>query len=672
MKRQDHSHHSGRRLWLSVLALNLALVGLFFWHGETGWVRAIENQSFDFRMQRRGERPPSDAVVLLEIDDRSIAELGGWPIARSQLAKAVNLLADDGANVIAFDLLLPERNDAGGVGSFGVGDSELAAAAARAGNVVLPFAFAYTADQALMLEAPPELVDDAFRIVHAPAEASGGGLPHPAGLIVPSARLLAAAHGAHVNVLPEADGHLHLLHPVITFNGQHYPSLPVEVARLYWDLSRAEVAVQMGEAIVLGEHRVMTDPVTRVAINHYGPRGTFEHHAFADLLAGRIAPGTFTDKVVVVGSTALGVGDGFASPFDGKLSGAELLAAAISNILNGETIRRCVLVCTADVLVMVTVGGLAAGLAAVLPPLLAIIAGVALLATCGYFNSYLLTEHGLWLGALFPTAAIAANFGLILIVRLSREVQLRREAERQSRSLTRYVAPEVANNIAAGRQAEAVERTQFATVMFVDLVGFTRASENLAPADALELLRGFHSRVEAVVDAHGGTIDKFIGDGAMVLFGVAEPSREDPVHALACARTLATEFSGSTVSGASADPRLQVSIGVHHGPVVIGELGGAHRAQLTALGDTVNVASRLETMTRGHGVRIVASDAVMEAARAAAGDSAVDGFERLPMQPIKGRDRMIGVWAWSESDDRADGAGRPDPSTAPARAAGSD
>ena len=131
----------------------------------------------------------------------------------------------------------------------------------------------------------------------------------------------------------------------------------------------------------------------------------------------------------------------------------------------------------------------------------------------------------------------------------------------------------------------------------------------MAPADAMALLRAFHTRVEQAVFDHGGMVDKFMGDGAMACFGVPDPSPTAAADAIRAALALLAGLA------AADEPRLRVGIGVHLGPVLMGDIGGATQFQFTVIGDTVNVASRLESLTRQQGTRLIVSDLVLEAAK---------------------------------------------------------
>jgi adenylate cyclase len=192
------------------------------------------------------------------------------------------------------------------------------------------------------------------------------------------------------------------------------------------------------------------------------------------------------------------------------------------------------------------------------------------------------------------------------------------EAEVVRADLSRYVSPDVAEALASrGRIGFGEPATRTVAVLFADIVGFTRLTETLSPERTFALLRSFQERSCAIVFKHGGTLDKYLGDGFMATFGSIGLQPDAPARALACAFELQQEIDrwNRKRSGRGADP-LRVSVGIHCGPVTVGNLGGRERIEFTVVGDVVNVASRLEEITRAVGGSIIASEDCIRAAGA--------------------------------------------------------
>jgi adenylate cyclase len=626
------------------VGLTLAVVGAHLWFGESAVLATLEAQTLNWRFLVRGPIEPSGEVVVVLVDDRTIQRLGQWPLSRSSIAAAVHALARDGARVVAFDLLFAGVAEAGE-------DRVLADAIADAGGVVVPFAFTFAPRATDVTEVPEAVARSAYRVYQL-LDGDSIDLPLvPKGLVVPAAEIAAAANGAHVNVLLDHDGGLRYDNPVIGYRGNFYPSLPIEVARLALGVEKDDVAVYFGEGIRLGDQWVATDALTRLPVNHYGPRGTFPTYALVDLIDGGLPPGTFRGRIVLIGGAAVGVGDTFATPYSKVLPGVEHYASVVDNIVHDDGLVHGNWTVVVDILAILFGGLSTAAITSLFSPLIAGLTTLALLGGWAAVNCAVFVSAGVWLNFTMPVAATVIVFAWLSVGRAMGERRLRRGAERQRRNLARYVPTNLADSL-AGRDAPYTEdRAQNAAVMFVDIVGFTTLGERMAPGEQLRLLRDFHGRVEKAVRDHHGTIDKFIGDGASVSFGIPEPGPADALDAVLCARRLADDIGGWIADlGTAGRSPITIGIGLHYGPVVVGEIGGENQMQLAVTGDTVNVASRLEALTRTLGAAIVASDALVEAARAVADELALDGFVELPSQTIRGRAHPIGIWTWQKPE----------------------
>lgn len=222
--------------------------------------------------------------------------------------------------------------------------------------------------------------------------------------------------------------------------------------------------------------------------------------------------------------------------------------------------------------------------------------------------------------------------------------QARIAAERAN--LSRYFSPNIVDVLASDEHDVGAVRTQEVAVVFIDIVGFTEISERSTPAQVMDLLRRYLSLVEAVVFEHRGTLDKYLGDGVMATFGTPEPGPDDAVNALRAAREIVGRMDGfNRESAAYGSPALSVSVGLHYGPVILGDVGPARRLEFAVLGDTVNVASRLESASRELGCRIVASDELVEHARRAGADpSLLAGLRPERSVGLRGRRAPVDVW----------------------------
>ncbi|MCB1990058.1 MAG: adenylate/guanylate cyclase domain-containing protein [Geminicoccaceae bacterium] len=247
----------------------------------------------------------------------------------------------------------------------------------------------------------------------------------------------------------------------------------------------------------------------------------------------------------------------------------------------------------------------------------------------------------------FMIAAILA-FGAYRARRLMLE---QAEVVRQRANLARYVAPNMVEALARTDRPMGEVRTHSAAVLFADIKGFTALAEAGSPEETMRLLREFHGRMANCVFALGGTFDKFIGDGLMATFGTPEPAADDADRALACGRAmLAAIADWRQTRTALGEAPVEVGIGIHFGPVVMGDIGGGEadqRFEFAVIGDTVNVASRLERLTRSVDRPLLVSEALCRALQAPA-----DDLEPLGPHHLDGRAGQVEVWAVNPADER--------------------
>jgi adenylate cyclase len=254
-----------------------------------------------------------------------------------------------------------------------------------------------------------------------------------------------------------------------------------------------------------------------------------------------------------------------------------------------------------------------------------------------------------WAVTVFTTFLLSGILGLA--VRRSRQlVYEQAEVARARTNLARYVGPRLVDTLAAADEPMGAVRRQDVAVLFADIRGFTALAECRSPEEVIGLLRAFHGRMAETVFAHAGTLDKFIGDGLMATFGTPAPGPSDAADALACARAMLRDLDGwNAERRARGEPPIEVGIGLHYGPAVLGDIGGAERFEFAVIGDTVNVASRLERLTRELDCRLVVGDALIRRLRAGgATPDLAAGLIHLQPQTLRGRAGPTGVWVLKE------------------------
>jgi len=388
--------------------------------------------------------------------------------------------------------------------------------------------------------------------------------------------------------------------------------------RLWYDPARG--AVLAGSALAPA-------PDGRYRLAAYGPPGRIPTLTARELAAAPALEGA----LVVVGVRAVAAGERFRTAFAPALSGTELLATGIGNLLEGRALQRVPPASGLGVALTLAAAAaascaLARGRAWVSLAVLALMVGLAGAGVQAVLSRTLWWPPAAALLAALVLAAVAIEaWRLVLVQRAERAF-----ADAQ-RNLARFFPPPVAERLAATPDARTLDRAIDATVMFVDVVGSSARVERLEPTAAMAELRRFAAKVEDAVFAEEGTLVAFLGDGAFAAFGVPDARPDARAAGLRAARRLVRAF---------ADDALAIGVGLHHGAVVAGIGGGERQLQYTVIGDAVHVASRLEALTRELDAVVVASAAVIEGVD---DPLLVAGFRRRGGVALRGRDVPVDI-----------------------------
>ena len=446
-------------LWLAV-AVTLATAFLYLPAISPPILDRLESETLDFRFRLRGAEAPGPETVIVAADEASMKELGRWPVSRRVFAAAIRNLSADGAKVIAMDLLFPEpeaavaadlqvrlaeiaaglpadsegarrlRDLAAGPGA----DQDFADAIAKAGNVILGFALSEGDDAKPIAPAPAFVEDWAYGTVSPRADGTTDLHPVSRQLLAPVAVLgEAAAGGGFVNIIRDSDSAPRTERLALPYADELYPPLGVAAAAAYLGLKTNQLQAAIGTGIRIGERQVAGDDEMRMIVNYLGRHGQFPTYSLADVAAGRVPPGTFKDKIVLIGATLIGLQDFVRTPFDTDLPGVERHAAIIDRILHGPLLTQPAGALLIDIAAILLLGLAISFVAARLPAMTGAF-GVVLL-TIGWWltTQWALFPGGIRLNVVFPTIAIIGNFVAVMIYRIIAEEKQRRRAEQELR-----------------------------------------------------------------------------------------------------------------------------------------------------------------------------------------------------------------------------------------------
>ena len=608
--------------------------------GSAGFLETAELKLYDWRM-RRVAAPASvnRNIVLVEINESTIRDMepifGHWPWPRLALSFVIDYLHRAPAKVVAVDLTLAERDrvaqyDIGGdTWSGRQSDQALADSVKISGNVIM---LADAVDEGLLdgsgIEAPPAWRDPGYRL---------GDRAEPRPVILPPyAELAEASAGLGHNFLAlDRDGPARRMAPFIRHGGRYVPSLGMAAALRAGGFRVDDVAAS-GNMIRVRDRRIplIASPYVDVydhsrrdqwtmLINYRAPAlladGARPYPTYSfrrlfmseqQLLGGvqpMIDPAEFRDKIVFIGLTASGLRDVFSSPFgdDLMMPGIQLHASMADSLLGGRFITAASRPSrVASVLIVALAVGL---LSAFLPFAAAASAAAAMLAGWCWF-ALSAFRSGSWLDMVQPLAAGASALFAGTAYQYFVED---REKRKMKRLFGRYVSRDVYEQLTAHPElAELGGGRREMTVLFSDIRGFTTVTEDGNPEALVAQLNEYFSRMVEIVFRHKGTVDKFVGDMVMALFGAPLDDRDHADHAVRAAIDMVKELGElNRAWTARGMPELDIGVGINSGEMIAGNIGSASIMSYTVIGDNVNLGSRLESLNKDYKTRIIMSDA---------------------------------------------------------------
>jgi adenylate cyclase len=632
------------------------------------FVHRLELSSLDTRYQLRGRTPPDPRIIIVDVDQESQEVLGRWPFPRVHFAHLLDALREDGARVVAFDMtfskpdetalplqdlssdLAAQQKKGHAIGPAILAtiedkekqynyDQQVADAIQRFGNVVIGNYFLYT--KADLAGVSSQSLDEyANQIVW---------FPFPQVRPLPSARgeagrvrvielyenLNFLPRGAEANaavftdavadkkgvgffnVFLDADSVVRRLPLAIPYgrdpnraNWDFYASLEVQTVRLYLGLSDEQTVLTYGGSGIVGVEFgpnliVHTDEVSRLMVNYHGPARTYPYVSFANAALKKFPGGTFKDKIVLVGASATGIGDLRATPFGGlDFPGTEIHANLIDNILNQQFLVHHAPQVLTDI-GFIFLFGIPLGIwLAVVQPRWMVFGFALLLPFAGMVYWGFL--HGWWLNFIVPAVfTLIPNVSLVALYRVLFEEQ---EKRRVRGAFQQYVSPEVIRRLLDDPERVKPRKTEV-TVLFSDIRGFTSISESLDAQELADLLQSYLTEMTRIIFQHRGTLDKYIGDAVMAIWGApfdqpnhAERSCLGAINMLSRLAELQADWR------AQGKPALDIGIGINTGVASVGNMGSSLRYGYTAIGDAVNLASRLEGLNKEYGTHILISE----------------------------------------------------------------
>lgn len=551
-----------------------------------------------------------DDIVIVDIDNRSLNQFGRfqqWP--RDYYIDVLNFLAQSRALVIGFDVLFMEPD------IDRVADQQFVEATAKAGNVCHAFSFSRAEPEAFLykMDALPEALDQSgFSYIF--SEAIVKRFPAAERFDGKFYDLYNAAKRiGFVNFQPDNDAVIRKMPLFMSFAGELYPSLAMAIVLYLYDIHNNQIEIEPGKYIRLSvvtpkQQRIITIPIDnqgQMLINYMGSYQTFRYVSFYDVWANRVPAEFFANKVVLIGASAPGLFDLRPVPFQNALPGVEIHANVICNILTQNFIRRIPTVVNwlivALLSMLISTIAISLRLKISIPSILMSSVGFVFI-TFWAFNNY-----NLWIENVRPMLGVLFSIIAVLMYRYITESKDKRKIKAM---FQHYLSAAVVNELLSDpTKLKLGGERKVATAFFSDIKNFSTIAESLEPEQLVSVLNEYLSAMTEVILRYEGYLDKYVGDAIVSIFGIPIEQSDHAVRACNAALDMRKELVIlSQMWKRAGKPAFEARIGINSGPMIAGNIGGTNRFDYTVIGDSVNLAARLESANKIYGTSIIISE----------------------------------------------------------------
>lgn len=652
-----------------LIAIGLLIVLIFVGNAASLYRLTLVDQLsavlYDYRLQLTMPNTQDDRIVILDIDEKSLKEEGRWPWSRDRLGLLLDKLFDKyGILAVGFDVVFAEKDESSGlrvlqrIGENQLKDDDrfqavlknirpqleydtLFAEKIKNRKVVLGYYLTNRTEISATGALPdPVFTADAFRdrpIAFTSWNGYGANL---------ASLQQAAASAGHFNPMVDADGVVRRVPMLAEYNGAYYESLSIAMVRTLLEKSAVlpgfsdsddNAGLEWLELDADGVNlKIPVDENVAAFVPYRGRKGSFQYLSVTDVLHDRIEPGQLNGKIVLVGTTALGLLDNRATPVSETFPGVEIHANMIAGILDQNLKQHPAYTTGAEVLWLLLIGISLSILVPQLSPARAVLASLfmfcitlgASIACWQYANLFMPVANSIVMIALL--FALDMSYGYFVESRTKRQI---------TGLFGQYVPSEVVEEMSHHPESVSMEgESREMTILFSDVRGFTTISEGLDPKELTLLMNEFLTPLSRIIYKHHGTIDKYMGDCIMAFWGAPLPDTNHAREALlAGMEMLATLESLQPRFKERGWPEIRVGVGINTGRVSVGNMGSEVRVAYTVMGDEVNLASRLEGITRQYGVSII----VGEHTRKIVTDFV---YRELDHVRVKGKDQPVAIF----------------------------
>ena len=630
-------------------------------------IKQLSFSLYDYRVRLTMPRTVDDRIVILDIDEKSLREEGRWPWSRNRLALLMDQLFDKyGIAVVGFDVVFAEKDDSSGLKVLqSLGENQLKgdprfqsvlsqiqpsleydkqfSDAIRSRKVVLGYYLTEQKNNNLSGQLPePTFSSGTFN-----GRPVGFTLWNGYGANLPSLQQSAASAG-HFNPLIDFDGKVRRIPMLVEYDGAYYESLSLAMVRTL--LGQPKLIPGYAESDATGysglewleidagsQLKIPVDGDVATFVPYRGMRGSFPYISVTDVLHGRVDEASLKNKIVLIGTTAPGLMDMRATPVAEVYPGVEVHANMISGILDQKVKEYPAYMLGAEVVWLLLIGGALSFLLPILSPIKAILTSLFILVATTTMS--LLVWQG-W-HVLMPIANSLVMVALLFALNMSYGYFVESRTKRLITHLFgKYVPAELVDEMSNNpEQVVSMEgESRDMTILFSDVRGFTTISEGLDPKELSQLMNEFLTPLSRVISAHQGKVDKYMGDCIMAFWGAPKPLSDHARSAVLAGIEMQQALEKLLPKFKKRGwPEIRIGVGINSGRVSVGNMGSDVRVAYTVMGDEVNLASRLESITKQYGVGIL----VGENTRNAVTDLL---YREIDCVRVKGKDKPVSIY----------------------------
>lgn len=600
---------------------------------------AIDLKLKDTKFKIREPITPDKRVAIIAIDTKSINELGRWPWDRKVMARLLENLKDYGVKTIALDIVFSET-------SYKESDKTLADAIKMAGNVITGYFFRQEEEKPSE-ESLNILRESRVKVARIEDNVSEVPVATFSNVETNIPIISSVSYGSgFFNIIHDKDGIIRSSNLLILFDGEVYPSLSLIALKHYLNGEIVlDLAVYGVAGLYLKEKRIPVDESGRLTLNYYGKQGAFITISAVDVFKKRLKPKALNDMIVFVGPTEIGIADVRPTPLDPTLPGVEIHATLVSNILQNNFLYRNAMVIALELLFICLFPlVLAISFSFIKRLVISLFCFIITLAVYISLDFILFKFMFLNTSVIYPIISISITY-------LCSEAYKNLIEERQSRFLKKafssYVSPALVGEIIKNPDKLKLggEKRKI-TVLFSDIRSFTNISEKLAPEELVLLLNRYMGPMTDILLSKKGTLDKYIGDAIMAIYNA--PISVENHSVLACETALEMLDKLKEINEEFRQKGLieiDIGIGINTGDAIVGNMGSNLRFDYTAIGDTVNLASRLEGMNKVYKTHILVSEFTMEHVFELIGkENKKFYFRELDLIRVKGKEKPVKIY----------------------------